>query len=347
MVVLVTACLCFDAGKVLGDDDNSPRSQTSPIVSQLVDSKLLRGIEDVYIKGEYAFLPCREGKRLTICSIDDPAKPKIVASFTHSSLGAAAGIALHGDTLFLTSQDNQRLLVIDVSQKIAPKLLGSVVVGMLGNGILYKVAYHDGHCFVANQAEKKVFVVDVKNPRQPVVVSQTVVTTEKDGPFSITIRGQHALVGTIFGSRNRLAVIDISKPQSLAVVSFLMGPQLGHFSGEFVGNHFFAVNWNDNAFLVVDVSNIQKPVLKAKLVDRRLGQPNRCAIFENRAYLPMVKGDGIAVVDIADPAKPKFVTSFSDPTLKKTYGVAVSQKLLFVGAREGNSLTVFDPSRLE
>lgn len=350
---LLVACVIFGSVSLLGkndvhgsDNQTSP-SSVSPIVSQLVDSKLLRGIEDVHIEGEYAFLPCREGKRLTICSLANPAKPKIVASFSDPSLGAAAGVAIHDSTLFLTSQDNQRLLVIDVAQKSAPKLLGSVVVGTLGQGILYKVAYHNGYCFVANQAEKNIFVVDVKDPKQPVVISHSVVTTEKDGPFSITIRGHHALVGTIFGSRNRLAVIDISNPQSLSVVSFLIGPQLGHFSGEFVDDLFFAVNWNDNAFMVIDVSNIQKPVLKAKLVDRRLGQPNRCAIFENRAYLPMVKGNGIAVVDIADPAKPKFLTSFSDPTLLKTYGVAISKKLLFVGAREGNSLTVFDPRRLE
>ncbi|MFT4588795.1 MAG: hypothetical protein ACI8QF_002903, partial [Limisphaerales bacterium] len=110
---------------------------------------------------------------------------------------------------------------------------------------------------------------------------------------------------------------------------------------------FFAVNWDKNAFLVFDVANIAKPKLAAKLIDKRLGKPNRCVVSGDRAYLPMVEGDGVAVVDIANPLKPRFLKSFRDPMLNKTYGVAVRDGLLYVGAREGNSLVIFDRHALE
>ena len=64
-----------------------------------------------------------------------------------------------------------------------------------------------------------------------------------------------------------------------------------------------------------------------------LANPTVCVVAGNRAYLPMVQGDGVAVVDIADPMNPRFLTSFRDPVLKKTYGVALHDGLLFVGAR--------------
>ncbi len=107
------------------------------------------------------------------------------------------------------------------------------------------------------------------------------------------------------------------------------------------------MNWDRNAFLVLDVSDASDPKLAAKLVDERLGKPNRCVVAGDRAYLPMVQGDGVAVVDIADPINPRFLTSFRDPVMKKTYGVALHDGLLFVGAREGNSLVVIAPRRLE
>lgn len=329
--------------------EDSPAIAESPLpppfVGQLVDPVLLRGIEDVHLEGEFAYLPCREGKRLTICSIKDPANPKVVSSFTHPELGPAAGFAINGDILYLSSQSNHKLLVVDASDKTALRLLGSVSIG--GAGILYKVAYRNGYCYVAHLTEKKLFVVDVRESSQPKIVGAVTVTTENDGPFSVLIRDKYALVGTIFGHRNRLAIVDIKTPAKPQLITQLFGPAVGHASGEVVGNLYIAVNWDANALLVFDIANLAKPKLAAKLVDVRLGKPNRCAIIGNRAYLPMVQGNGVAVVDIADPLNPKFLTSFHNPIFKKTYGVAIRGDLLFVGAREGNSLVVLDRQKLE
>ena len=161
------------------------------------------------------------------------------------------------------------------------------------------------------------------------------------------LHGDYALVGTIFGSRNRLAVVDIKDPAKPRLHTQVFDPAVGQVSGEIVGNLYFTANWDKDAFLVFDVSDPSNPKLAAKLVDTRLGKPNRCVVAGNRAYLPMVQGNGVAIVDIADPMNPRFLTSFQDPVMKKTYGVAVHDGLLFVGAREGNSLLVVDPRTLE
>jgi hypothetical protein len=322
----------------------SADSKPSPIVGQLVDPVLLRGIEDVHVDGETVYLPCREGKRLTLCSITDPAKPEIISSFTHATLGPVAGFAKHGDTLYLVSQSNSRLLIVDATDKTDLLLLGAVAVG---SGVLYKVAYRDGYCYVAGQGEKKLYVVDVRNPRQPAVLGSVPVTTEDDGPFSVLLRGDYALLGTIFGKRNRLAVVNVATPTEPRLVNQIFDPVMGHTSGDVVGDLFFAVNWDANAFLVIDLADSANPKLIAKLVDERLGKPNRCVVGGNRAYLPMVEGDGVAVVDTSDPMNPRFLTSYRNPVLKKTYGAAVCDDLLVVGARGGNSLLILDRSRLE
>jgi hypothetical protein len=319
---------------------------TSPIVGQLVDSVLLRGTEDVFLEGDYAYLPCREGQRLTICSIKDPARPKIVSSFTHPKLGSAAGFAISGNTVYLTSMSTSRLLVIDVTDKSAPRLLGSVLIGK--KGVLYKAAYRDGFCYIPNLTEKKLFVVDVRNPKQPVVTGSVAVTTENDGPFSVLLHGDYALVGTIFGNRNRLAVVNVKNPEKPRLVTQIFGPEIGQVSGDVVDNLYYSVYWDKNAFLIFDIADPGKPRLQAKLIDNRLGKPNRCIVSGNRAYLPMIEGNGVAVLDISNPKKPKFLSSFSDPVLlKKTYGVAVRDNLLFVASREGNSLVILDRDALE
>ena len=324
------------------------QTPSSPIVGQLVDPVRLRGVEDVHLEGDWAFLPCREGRRLTICSIKTPAEPKVVSSFTHADLHQAAGLAVNGATAYLASQGNHRLLVLDVQNKSAVRLIGSVVVGSREvKGVLYKVAYRDGYCYVAHQAEKKLFVVDVRNPHRPAVAGSVIVTTEDDGPFSVLLHDDYALTGTLFGRRNRLAVVDVKSPVQPRLITQVLDPAISQLSGDLVNNRYYCVAWDRNAFLVFDLRDPARPKLEAKLVDERLGQPNRCIVSGNRAYLPMVKGDGVAVVDITKPQAPRFVNSYRAPVMKKTYGVAVRGDLLFVGAREGNSLVVLNRLQLE
>jgi len=324
-------------------NDDAPQS---PVIGQLVDAVRLRGTEDVFLQGDYAYLPCREGKRLTICLIKDPSRPQVVSSFTHSLLGTAAGFAINKNTIYLTSMSTQRLLVIDVTNKSTPRLLGSVKVGE--KGVLYKAAYQDGYCYIPNLTEKKLFIVNVQNPQQPTVVGSVAVTPDNDGPFSVMLRGDYAFVGTIFGSRNRFAVVNVKDPAQPRLVTQVFGPDIGQVSGQAVGDLYYSVYWNNNAFLIFDISKPDQPRLQAKLVDKRLGKPNRCIVADNRAYLPMVEGNGVAVIDISDPMQPQFLTAYRDPVLlKKTYGVAVRGNLLFVASREGNSLVILDRKELE
>ena len=340
-IALFSICLTANAGRAVAV---SP----TPFVGQLVDPVLLRGVEDVYLAGDYVYLPCREGRRLTICSIKNPTKPHVVSSFTHADLNEVAGVAVNGTTLFLTSMGNGRLVVLDAGDKSAVRLLGSVTVGAPGSkGVLYKVAYRNGYCYVAHQSEKKLYVVDVRNPSQPVVVSSVAVTAEDDGPFSVLLHGNYALSGTIFGRRNRLAVVDIRNPSAPQLTNQLIEPPVAQVSGVVVDKLYFAVYWDQDAFFVLNIADPVNPKLVATLVDERLGKPNRCVVSGNRAYLPMMQGNGVAVVDIAEPSIPKFLTAYRDPIMKKAYGAAVRGNLLFVGSREGNSLVVLNRRKLE
>ena len=318
----------------------------SPVVGKLVDAVNLVGAEDVYLDGDYAYVPCRLGQRLTVCSIKDPAHPKVVSSFSNPLLGAASGFDRDGNTIYVTSMNSGQLLILDATDKTNLRLLGSVAVG--GKGRLYKLAYRDGYCFIPNADLRKLFVVDVRNPQAPKIAGTVTVTTENDEPFSIMLRGNFALVGTIRGKQSRLAVIDISNPTQPRLTTQIFGPEIGHVSGHVLDDLYYSVNWDKNAFLIFDVADAGNPKLYAKLVDKRLGAPNRCVVSGDRAYLPMVDGNGIAVVDISDPEKPQFVTSFRDHVLmQKTYGAAVRDDLLYVASRDGSSLVIIDRDQLE
>lgn len=321
----------------------------SLFIGQLIDPVLLRGVEDVFLDGDRAYLPCREGHRLTICSIKDPAHPEILGTFTHPELDQAAGFALDGSTAYLASHGNHQLFVLDVSDAAHISLRGKVLIGAEnGPRGLYKIAYRDGYCYVALQQAKRMFVVDVRDPSRPEVVSEIQVTTDDDGPFSVLLHGHYALVGTLFGHHNRLAVVDIQDPLHPQLIDALLDPDLCQVSGKVIGDRYIASCWNGNSLLVMNLSQVTRPYVEGKLVDTRLGKPNRCEIVKNRAYLPMVEGNGIAVVDISDPARPRFVNSVTDPVvMKKTYGIAARGNLLFVGSREGNSLVILDRDALD
>ena len=322
------------------------QSPSTPIVGQLVDAASLKGAEDIYLDGDYAYVPCRQGQQLTICSIKDPAHPKVVSRFRHPLLGIASGFARNGNTVYVTSMNKNRLVVLDATDKTNLRLLGSVSIG--GKGRMYKLAYRNGYCFIPNIELRKLFVVDVRNPEEPKVVGSATVTPDNDGPFSVLLHGDYALVGTIRGRQNRLAVIDISDPTKPRLTTQVFGPEIGQISGQVVDNFYYSVNWDKNAFLVFDIAEPDNPKLRGKLIDKRLGAPNRCCVSGNRAYLPMGEGHGVAVIDISNPEDPQFITLFRDPVLlKKAYGAAVRDNLLYVASRDGNSLVIFDRHALE
>ena len=323
----------------------------SRFLAALVDHKLLRGIEDVHLRQDYAYLPCREGERLTICDISDLRSMRIVSSFVHQELAQATGLAQHGDWLFVTSfapQDRSfapRLLVLNARDKTTIRYVSSLRIG--GRGAIYKVRYRDGLCYVAHQTDKKLYVVDVRDPEHPAVLSSVTVTSENDGPFSVLLQGQRVLVGTLWGSRNRLAVVDIRDPRHPAVLQTLTAPDFCTLIGDVVGGCYVTAGYSRNALVVFDISHPDRVEVRGRLQDPRLGKPNRCIVVGNRAYLPMIEGHGIAVVDISDLAHPGFVTAFSHPIFEKTYGIAARGDLLYVGSREGDSLVVLNRHSLE
>lgn len=323
----------------------------SPIVGQLVDSEQLNGVEDIFLDGDLAYLPCREGHRLTVCSIRNPAAPEIVGSFRDPDLDETTGFALDGHVAYLASHRSQYLLIVDVSNPAAMKLLGKVRIGQgNGKGILYKMAYREGYCYMSHQSEKCLYIVDVRDQSRPQVVSHLQVTTADDGAYCVTLREHYALVGTVFGRHNRLAVVNVQDPAHPRLVGELTGPNLSQVIGTVVGDRLYAAGWPHHAMAVVNLSGLSDatlPRVEGELVDPRLREPNRCVIVENRAYLPMVKGDGVAVVDISDPAHPRFVASFSHPLMKRTYGLAARGDFVYAGARTGDSLVILNRHELE
>lgn len=49
----------------LRTEADAQSQKPSPILGSLIDPVALRGVEDVHLVGDYAYLPCREGERLT------------------------------------------------------------------------------------------------------------------------------------------------------------------------------------------------------------------------------------------------------------------------------------------
>ena len=322
------------------------------IVGKIVDHSLLQGVEDVHLQQQFAYLPCREGQRLTICDISDASQPTIAGTFAHSQLQQVAGCAINGDLVYLASHGNQTLMTVDVSDKAHPKFVSSLTLNPPGGeqgGLMYKVSYADGHCYVAHQSAQSVFIVDVNDPFNPRVQSVIKITTGDDGPFSVMLIGDVLLTGTIFGkaSDDRVVAVDVKDKSRPKILHTVADPRLGYAGGGTIeGDTYFVAGWSAEAIVAVDVSLPSKPEIVGALVDERIGKPNRCIVSDSMAFVPMYRGGGVSLVDVSDPHDMKFRASFWAPDMERAYSVAVRDGHVYAGARRGNSLTIMSKQAL-
>ena len=266
------------------------------IVGKIVDHKLLQGVEDVHLQRQLAYLPCGEGRCLTICDVSDVSHPIIAGTFTHPQLQEVAGFAINEDLVYLASHGNQKLMIVDVSDKAHPKFVSSLTLNPPGGepgGLLYKVLYADGYCYVAHQSAQSVFIVDVNDPLNPRVESAIKITTGDDGPFSVKLIGDVLLCGTIFGkaSDDRVVAVAVAEKSRPKILHTLADPRLGYAGGGTIeGDYYFVAGWSAEAIVAVDVSLPSKPEIVGALVDERIGKPNRCIVSDGMAFVPMYRG---------------------------------------------------------
>jgi hypothetical protein len=200
---------------------------------------------------------------------------------------------------------------------------------------------------VASAFSNALEIIDISNPAAPKHFGSL---TDGDGgadlfqPMSVYVLGNYAYVTT---HRNALEIIDISNPA--------MPIHKGRFTSSLLSfplsvtvqdNYAYITSWSNNTLEIVDVTNPDLPVHKGNLTDiggYHLYGASAVTVLNEYAY---VAGGGgtFDIVDVSDPAKPKFTSrtahGLNGITLDRPLSIFLSQGNVYLPGSRSNSLQI-------
>ena len=314
------------------------------LVGSLYDPSELNEPEDVLLDGHFAYVPCRGSNNVAVIDISDPRHPVLTSSFRDPELIDAMGVAKHGKYVYITSFSNHLCLVADASDPKKLKKLFSFVVDDAPN--LRKVVYKDGYLYLTHDGKSKVYIADTRDdPARPKIISS--VKVGDDGAFAVFPLGNYAYVGGCNPGRS-IRVIDISdKNNPKLAASLVDSARYGCVcSFQTRGDHYLVADgWTSRSISVLDITHPGQPVEVGYLRSDLIDMPNRLAVVGNKAYLINSSNNTLAQVDIATPEKPVLDYLVPSWKLRKVYGLAAGNGLLYIVGRESMFFLVVDPSK--
>ncbi len=332
--------------------DSLKRNLDKGLLGSLYDSKELDEPEDVLIDGNFAYVPCRGSNNLAVIDISNPRKPVLASSFRDTDLIDAMGVSKYKNYVYISSFSNRRCLVVDASNPKKLKKLYSFPVGSGGDGAeqIRKLVYHDNYLYITHDDESKLYIADAHNPARPEIISS--VSTGNDGTFAVFINGNYAYTGGCFSASGRtgrsMRVVDISDKRNPKLVASLVDSARYGCVCNFQPNgkkYLVSVGWISNSISVLDISDPAAPVEVGYLKSDLIGFPNRIAVSGNKAYTINSVGDSFSQIDISSPEKPLIDYIVPSWKLKKGYGIAAANGLLYMAGRDSRFFIIVDPSK--
>jgi photosystem II stability/assembly factor-like uncharacterized protein len=322
------------------------------LLGSLYDARELDEPEDVLLDGNFAYVPCRGSNNLAVINISNPRKPFIASSFRDPELIDAMGVAKYGKYVYITSFSNRKCIVADASNPKKLKKIYSFTVGEGGPGAeqIRKVVYHDGYLYITHDDESRLYIADAHNPAHPEIISS--ISTGNDGEFAVFVKGNYAYTGGCFAASGivgrSVRVIDISDKRNPKLVSSLIDSVRYGCICSFQprGDKFLVnVGWVSNSISVLDISEPSTPVEVSYLKLDLIGMPNRVAVMGSKAYTINSGSNSFAQIDISSPEKP--VIDYIAPSwkLKKGYGIAAREGLVYMVGRDSRFFVIVDPSK--
>lgn len=265
---------------------------TNPALPAELDPPVLLptgdGAESVSRSGEYLFVSAANSG-LRIYSLADPEAPSLVASLP--TAGLAEWVTIQGTRAFVCCSTGG-LDVLDISVPSAPVPLGHI--GSLG--MTFHVAL-SGTTALVSEAFGGLRLVDVSDPA---AMNQLAVwDLSEESSVGLWVEGSYAYVPRY---AEGLAVLDVSTPTTPSQVGLWLNPRRTLTGVAISGGVAYVTNpWR--GLYTVDTTTPNSPVLLGEFTGRR---GYHVAVSGNYAYLAAIE-DGLAVLDVSDPAHPNEV----------------------------------------
>jgi len=320
------------------------------LIGSLYDPKELDEPEDVLIDGDLAYVPCRGSNNLAVIDISNPKKPNLLSSFRDPELLDAMGVTKFKNYIYISSFSNSKCIVVDASNPKSLKKIYSFTVGAGGPGAdkLRKVVYHDGYLYLTHDDESKLYIADARSPSRPKVISS--VSTGDDGTFAVFIKGNYAYTGGCFSAGpvkvgRSLRVIDVTDKMNPKLISTLTDSvRYGCIcSFQEYGDKLISIGYSSNSLIAFDISIPLKTSEIGYLHSDQIYGPNRVVVMDKKAYLINSINNTFVQIDITTPENPTIDYVAPSWKLKKVYGMAGKNGLLYMAGRDSRIFSVVDP----
>ena len=363
MVLFSIIVLLSIASSISCSKHKSPTSSKNPKppttkTLKYVGSTFWRGINDVEIKGDYAYCAMTYG--LSVLNISDPSSIQHV-SHLYLPAGVSRRITLNGDYAYLigpggglqiidisepsnpvkvgecqtpgaavnvaivgsyayVADGYAHVQIIDISSPSSPRLLGGLNIGYYATSIVIRGDY----AYVSDLGSAGLWILNVSNPAAPTISSNF---ATPDWGNDVVLTGNYALLANTFGDNNvAIRIVNIADPNSPQPVDSMLASEGGSMELAISGNYAYALM--GSTVRVIDLSaGVDKPVWGVSfgsIIDGR-----EITVEGARLYISDYE-DGLYIYSLANPAAPVLEArtglrgAFMDVAVKGNYAFAAA-----------------------
>ncbi len=298
-------------------------SITGPAFAQNVEyvgSTLLSGVNDVKVRGDYAY--CADIDGLIIIGISDPENPTFISQLYCQ--GQGEGIHISGNYAYLADGESG-LQIIDVSDPSNPTFAASYDTP----GNAYGVFVSGSYAYLADRGSG-LQIIDISDPTSPLFAGS--LDTPGDA-YGVFVSDSYAYLADM-GSG--LQIIDVSDPSSPTIAAGYDTP--GITCGVFISGSYAYLADRDPGLQIIDVSDPLIPMYAASYDPP--GAACRVFISGGYAYLG-AWGSGLQIINVSDPLNPMYAGGYDTPG--SSYGVFVAGDYTYVADSYSLIILRFDP----
>lgn len=243
----------------------------------------------------------------------------IVGSVTGTQLNNAYACRVSGSHVFVANNNDNSVTAVNVSVPASPSIADSVKDNTVLSGAI-DLALVGTHALVACQFGDRLAVVNISDPTNLSIDGDTGVQTNLDGALGVAAAGTLAYVTS--ANTNRLTIVDFSTPSSPTLVSGGSVQDNTNLNVPYgvafdpVGEVCFVASNAGNRLTSVDVSTPSSPSVISSLNDSsQLNTPTRVRLNADASLAYVGTSDGLAIVDVSNPASMSVVGYYDANTL--------------------------------
>ena len=267
---------------------------------------------DIFTIGNRSYVVGDNGE-LRIFDTTTPSSPVALGQYTAPS--SIRGISVNGNYAYLATVKDG-LQIIDVKDPTKPVTASSYCFGCE----IYDAAVKGNYAYVLKYPDA-FSILDLTNPAAPLPLGQLQVS----GAGKIYIYNNYAFLA---GGGSGVMVIDITDPNSPALVSDLYGERYNRTEAVYVQGSYIYVANSNNSIYSLDIFDFSVPSAPVR-IGRFFIKNIIYDIWVKGNYAYLATASGLDVIDVSHPGAPKLAGRLDDIIVPKG-AVTVNGNYIFL-----------------